>query len=173
MEDHFHAAVLLVFEGLIEIGAVSEIIARGHQRLKASADLLVVGAYPASGSYDECRSEEDREGSELACVHCEVRRQLKEDWPRLVAKDRQPLVEEMQAVDRILGQAFPVGDKLRRLPGEDEMAPGLITPTPNRLCCGRAVEDTIQFHCVELARVIFELMLAGTSIGKNGPRQDP
>jgi uncharacterized protein YjlB len=28
----------------------------GHQRLAVSKDLLVVGAYPASGSYDECRT---------------------------------------------------------------------------------------------------------------------
>jgi uncharacterized protein YjlB len=34
----------------------------GHQCLKASKDLLVVGAYPAAGSYDECRhaGEHDR-----------------------------------------------------------------------------------------------------------------
>ena len=33
----------------------------GHQGLKASGDFLVVGAYPASGAYDECKSREDRE----------------------------------------------------------------------------------------------------------------
>jgi uncharacterized protein YjlB len=33
----------------------------GHQCLKASNDFLVVGAYPASGVYDECKSREDRQ----------------------------------------------------------------------------------------------------------------
>lgn len=33
----------------------------GHQRLAASGDLLVVGAYPPSGTFDLCRTSEDHE----------------------------------------------------------------------------------------------------------------
>src|ERR1700760_3096642 len=87
-----------------------------------------------------------QEGAEPALVRRESRWQLEKDWSRLVAKDRQPFVKELQAIDRVFGQALPVGDELRRFPCEDEVSPSFITPTPDGLRRGRAIEDAIQLH---------------------------
>jgi hypothetical protein len=46
MEDHFHAAVLFVFEGLIEIGTVSEIRAAVGDKIRSVA-LNLLWADPA------------------------------------------------------------------------------------------------------------------------------
>ena len=40
----------------------------GHRRIRASRDLLVVGAYPAGGSYDEPRPEETDHGRARAAI---------------------------------------------------------------------------------------------------------
>ena len=40
----------------------------GHRRIRASRDLLVVGAYPSGGSYDEPRPEEADHARALASI---------------------------------------------------------------------------------------------------------
>lgn len=40
----------------------------GHQRLSASADLLVVGAYPPEGTYDLCRGAEEEHARALLTI---------------------------------------------------------------------------------------------------------
>ena len=109
-----------------------------------------------------------QERAEPARVRLEIWRQLKQDRPGFIPKDRHPVIEKLQAVDRVLGQAFPVGDELRRFPREDEVPAGFIAPALDGLGWGRAIEDAIQLHGFELAGVIFELMLRCQAHGKEG-----
>src|ERR1700727_169483 len=58
----------------------------------------------------------------------EVRRKLKKDWTNLASKQGQSVFQQFEAIGRIFGQALPMGNELRRLPGKDEVLSGLIPP---------------------------------------------
>ena len=82
----------------------------GHRRIRASRDLLVVGAYPAGGRYDEPRPEEvdpDEAGASIAKV--KLPRQdplygsdgaLTELWPRLARTRQRQLARARRASAR-------------------------------------------------------------------------
>jgi hypothetical protein len=69
-------------------------------------------------------------------VDREVRREPKQDRTGLVTQQRQPVYEQFKTVDRVFGQALPVRDELRRLPGKDEIRIGGIAPACDRLSVG-------------------------------------
>jgi hypothetical protein len=99
-----------------------------------------------------------QERSQSPRIRLELGRQLEQHWTRFVAENRQSLFEKLKAIDRVLRQSFPVGDKLRRFPSEKKAGSGLISPTFDGSGGGRPVEDAIQFRGFELARVIFKMM---------------
>ena len=63
------------------------------------------------------------EGSKPVGVGFKVWRQLKQDWSGLVAEQRQAILKQFETVDRVLREAFPMGDEFGCLPGEDKILP--------------------------------------------------
>src|SRR6185437_3296707 len=94
----------------------------------------------------------------------EVRRQLKQNRARLVAQQRQSLLDEDQAVGGILGKAFPVGDEFGSLPCEDEIISRLRPPAFHGLEARRSIEHTIELGGPELPRIVFKLFLERQSL---------
>src|ERR1700709_49896 len=99
------------------------------------------------------------ETTESLLVHSEVRRKLKKDRSNLASEQRKPVFKEFKAVGRAFRQSFPMRDKLRRLPREHEVFPGLRTPAFDRFPCGGPVEDAVQFRGRKLAWIKLEVPL--------------
>jgi uncharacterized protein YjlB len=70
----------------------------GHRRIRASRDLLVVGAYPAGGSYDEPRPEEADHARALASI----------------AKVKLPLKDPVYGAEGALGRLWTKPARVRQ-----------------------------------------------------------
>src|SRR3954452_8145267 len=99
-------------------------------------------------------------------VSLELRRELKQDRPHFAAQQRNAVLEQLQAVDGAIGQALPMRDELRRLPGEDEIAAGLLSPRFHRLRCRRPIEHAVELGSIELLGVVAKLLLQRQAPGK-------
>src|ERR1700709_2164056 len=98
-----------------------------------------------------------QETAESLLVNSEVRWKLKKDRSDLASQQRKPVFNEFEAVGRAFRQSFPMRDKLRRLPREHEVFPGLRTPAFARFPCGGPVEDAVQFRGGKLTGVELKL----------------
>jgi hypothetical protein len=74
-----------------------------------------------------------------------LRRQLKQHRAGLVPQHVEPRLHQLDAVAAVLRQALPMGDELRRLPGEHEVVRRLLEPALHGFQGRGAVEHAIEF----------------------------
>src|SRR6266516_3453522 len=113
--------------------------------------------------------EQLEEGTKPIGVGLKMRRQLKQDGSGFVAEQRQPVLQNLKAIDRVLREAFPFGDEFGCLPGEDKIFAGLLAPAFDGLGRRGTIKRAVKLSRGELAGVVLKLVFDRQSLGKERP----
>src|SRR4051795_3413278 len=85
-----------------------------------------------------------------------LRRQLKQNRPGFLAEIRHTLFQQFEAIIAALGQALPMRDEFRGLPGEDEIVGSVVAPALERLDCRGAIERRVELRRYEPRCIVNE-----------------